>query len=83
MQTITTGAASIRWTSRWRGGGGGISGRLLVLPAGCGSAGGLPFVACCWSAGGSGEELVETAGEVALEGAQRAFAGLAVGLLAR
>jgi hypothetical protein len=29
------------------------------------------------------EQLVEAAGEVALEGAQRAFGGLALGLLAR
>jgi hypothetical protein len=50
---------------------------------GSGSAVGSPLAACGLVGGRLCEELVEAAGEVALEGAERAFGGLAFGFFAR
>ena len=75
MQTIGLGAVLICSTSRCGRGRSGIAG-------GSGSVVGLPL-AVCWLVGGwFGEEVVEAAGEVALEAAQRALGGLAFGFFA-
>ena len=72
MQAIGEGAVVVCSIARFGRGRSGIArgSRLAV---------GLSSAVCGWLADGLGEELVEAAGGVSLEGAQRAFGGLAFG----
>jgi hypothetical protein len=58
-------------------------GQLAVAPCRLGLEGRLVVRGLLLVGGWFGEQLVEAAGEVALEGAQRALGGLAFGFLAR